>query len=154
MLQLHPTNRNTGYSCVGSVCMSVILVLDQQPSHYCHMVSRHLYHFHVWLSTHVWNQDSRPAVLYVTASRDYQACCSTHVFKLCSVTAGMFVTVAPSHLAHRIQACIQTHLKLWGCASRYVCYTCFRPTVVSSMLLPTNGLLSTIAPGHQACMLQ
>ena len=105
MLQLHPTNRNAGYSCVGSVCMSVILVPDQQHSHYCHRVSRHLYHFHVWLSTHVWNQDSRPAVIYVTASRDYQACCSTHVFKLCSETAGMFVTVAPRYLAHRIQAC-------------------------------------------------
>ena len=95
-----PTNRNAGYSFVGSVCMSVILVPDQQPSHYCHRVSRHLYHFHVWLSTHVWNQDSRPAVIYVTASRDYQACCSTHVFKLCSETAGMFVTVAPGYLAH------------------------------------------------------
>ena len=106
MLQLHPTNRNAGYSCFGSVCMSVILVPDQQPSHYCHRVSRHLYHFHVWLSTHVWNQDSRSAVIYVTASRDYQACCSTHVFKLCSETAGMFVTVAPGHWAHRIQACI------------------------------------------------
>ena len=55
ILQLHPTNRNAGYSCVGSVCKSVILVPDQQPSHYCHRVSRHLYHFHVWLSTHVWN---------------------------------------------------------------------------------------------------
>ena len=42
----------------------------------------------------------------VTASRDCQACCSTHVFKLCSETAGMFVTVAPDHFAHRIQACI------------------------------------------------
>ena len=106
MLQLHPTNRNAGYSCIGSVCMSVILVPDQQPSHYCHRVSRHLYRFHVWLSTHVWNQDSRPAVIYVTASRDYQACFSTHVFKLCSETAGMFVTVAPGYLAHPIQACI------------------------------------------------
>ena len=104
MLQLHPTNRNAGYSCVRSVCMSVILVLDQQPSHYCQRVSRHLYHFHVWLSTHVWNQDSRPTVIYVTASRDYQACYSTHVFKLCSETAYMFVTVAPKYLAHRIQA--------------------------------------------------
>ena len=106
MLQLHPTNRNAGYSCIGSVCKSVILVPDQQPSHYCHRVSRHLYLFHVWLSTHVWNQDSRPAVIYVTASRNYQACCSTHVFKLCSETAGMFVTVAPGYLAHRMQACI------------------------------------------------
>ena len=44
--------------------------------------------------------------MYVTASRDYQACCSTHVSKLCSETAGMFVTVAPGHLAHGIQACI------------------------------------------------
>ena len=106
MLQLHPTNRNAEYSCVGSVCMSAILVPDQQPSHYCHRVSRHLYHFHVWLSTHVWNQDTRPAVIYVTASKDYQACCGTNVFKLCSETEGMFVTVAPGHLAHRIQACI------------------------------------------------
>ena len=112
MLQLHPTNRNAGYSCVGSVCMSVILVPDQQPGHYCHRVSRHLYHFHVWLSTHVWKQDSRPAVIYVTTSRDYQACCSTHVFKLCSETAGMFVTIASGHLAHQIQVFVTSNTSI------------------------------------------
>ena len=115
MLQLHLTNRNAGYSCVDSVCMSVILVPDQQPSHYCHRLSRHLYYYTcliMWhrTSTHVWNQDSRPAVIYVTALQYYQACCSTHVFKLCSETAGMFVIVAPGHLAHRIQACISVRV--------------------------------------------
>ena len=141
MLQLHPTNRNAGYSCVGSVCMSVILVPDQQPSHYCHRIRRHLYNFHVWLSTHVWNQDSRPAVLYVTASRDHQACCSTHVFKLCSETAGMFVTVVPGHLAHRIQACISVRFAKHICSCGAVpagmsFYTCLRPAVMSTMLVP------------------
>ena len=140
--KLHPTNRNAGYSCIGSVCMSVILVPDQQPSHYCHRVSRHLYHFHVWLSTYVWNQDSRPAVIYVTASGDYQACCITHVFKLCSETAGMFVTVAPGYLAHPIQACISvrfanTFVVVGLCQQvcllhlpqtrSYVFYACTRP---------------------------
>ena len=142
MLQLHLTNRNPGYSCVGSVCMSVILVPDQQPSHHCHRVSRHLYLLHVWLSTHVWNQDSSPAVIYVTASRDYQACCSTHVFKLRTETAGMFVTVAPRHLAHRIQAsisvgfantfvvvglCQQVCLLHLPQTHSYVFYACTRP---------------------------
>ena len=46
----------------------------------------------------------------VPASRDYQACCSTHVFTLCSETAGMFVRVAPGHLAHRMQACISVRV--------------------------------------------
>ena len=167
MLQLHPTNRNAGYSCVGSVCMSVILVPDQQPSHYCHRVSRHLYHFHVWLSTNVWNLDSRPAVIYVTASRDYQACCSTHVFKLCSETAGMFVTVAPGHLTHRIQVCISVRFAnkfvVVGCASRFVCYTCLRPAAMTTMLVPDqwavkhnctgpSGMYVTVAPDQQSCL--
>ena len=72
MLQLHPTNRNAGYACIGSVCMSVILVQDQQPSHYCLRVSRHLYHYTcliMWYrnSTNVLNQDSRPAVMSVNS---------------------------------------------------------------------------------------
>ena len=46
----------------------------------------------------------------VIASRDYQTCCSTHVFKLCSEIAGMFGTVAPNHLAHRMQACISVRV--------------------------------------------
>ena len=144
MIQLHPTNRNAGYSCVGSVCISVILVPDQQPSYYCHRVSRrrHLYHFHVWLSTHVWKQDSRPAIIYVTASWDYQTSCSTHVFKLLSETADMVVTVARGHLAHRIKACISvrfanTFVVVGLChqvcllhipqTRSYVFYACTRP---------------------------
>ena len=107
----HQTYRNAWYSRVGSVCMSVILVPDQQPSHYCCRVRRHLYHYTcliMWnrTSIHVRNQDSRPAVMSVTASRDYQVCCSTHFSKLCCETAGMFVTVSAYHFAHRIQACI------------------------------------------------
>ena len=108
-LHQHPTKRNAGYSNVGPVCMSVILVPDQQPSHYCHRVSRHLYHYAcltMWnrTSIHVRNQDSRPAVMSVPASRDYQACCSTDFLKLCCETAGMFVTVSSDHFAHRIQS--------------------------------------------------
>ena len=33
-------------------------------------------------------------------------------------------------------------------------YTCHRPKVMSLWSYPTNGLVSTIAPDHQACMLQ
>ena len=151
---LHHTSNNVCYNCtrltgmLGThaldqcACLLYIQVPDQHPSHYCHRVSRHLYHFHVWLSTHVWNQDSRPAVIYVTASGDYQTCCSTHVFKLCSETAGMFVTVAPGHLAHPIQACISvrfanTFLVVGLCQQvcllhlpqtrSYVFYACTRP---------------------------
>ena len=159
MLQLHPTNRNAGYSCVGSVCMSVILVPDQQPSHYCQRVGRHLYHFHIWLSTHVWNQDSRPAVIYVTASRDHQACCSTHVLNLCSETAGIFVTVALGHLArlntsmHFCKIC--KHICCCGAVSAGMSVTLAPdPQLCLLCLYLTKGLLSTIAPDHQACMLQ
>ena len=99
--------------------------------------------------------------IYVTASRDNQACCSTHVFKLCSETAGMFVTVAHGHLAHRIQTCFS--VRLWGCASRYVCYTCLRPAVMPSMLVPDqwavkhnctrpSGMYVTVAPDQQSCL--
>ena len=98
----HPTNRNAGYSSVESVCMSVILVPDQQPRHYFHRVSRHLYHYTcliMWnrTSIHVKNQDSRhliySRVISVTASRDYQAILQyPFFFKVCSETAGMFVT--------------------------------------------------------------
>ena len=83
-----------------------------------------------------------PAVIYVTASRDYQACCSTDVFKLCFETTGMYVTVAPGHLAHQIQACISvrfanTFVVVGLCQQlcllhlpqtrSYVFYACTRP---------------------------
>ena len=38
--------------------------------------------------------------------------------------------------------------------SRYICYPWPRPAVMSLCSYPTNGLVSTIAPDHQACMLQ
>ena len=101
------------------------------------------------------------------ASRDYQACCSTHVFKLCSETAGMFVTVAPGYLAHRIQACISvrcanTFVVVELC-QQYVGYTCLRPAVMSSMLVPdhravkhnctrSSGMYVTVAPDQQSCL--
>ena len=90
-----PTKRNAGYSCVGSVCMYAILVPNQQSSHYCHRVSRHIVHYACLIMWH--NKDFRPA-------QDYQACYSTHVLKLCSETADMSVAIAPGdHFAHRIQ---------------------------------------------------
>ena len=73
----YPNNMNAGYPSVGSVCMYFILVPDQQPrprpSHYCHRVSRHIYHYAcliMWnrTSIHIKHQDSRPAVMSVTAS--------------------------------------------------------------------------------------
>ena len=54
-VKIAQTNRNAWYSCVGSVCMSVILVPDQQPSHYCHRVSRHLCHYACLI---MWNRPS------------------------------------------------------------------------------------------------
>ena len=38
--------------------------------------------------------------------------------------------------------------------NQQVCYTCFRPAVMSLCSYPTNGLVSTIAPDHHACILQ
>ena len=132
MLKLHPTNRNPAFSMnhFGQNFQFFHWLLFSRnfwmelkrkaPKHQTSQqifiisstcgVSRHLYHFHIWLSTHVWNLDSWPAVIYVTASPDYQACCSTHIFKLCSETAGMFVAVAPDYLAHQIQACISVRI--------------------------------------------
>ena len=53
-----PTNRNAGYSNIGSVCISVILVQDQQPNHYCHRVSKHLYHYACLI---IWHRTSTHA---------------------------------------------------------------------------------------------
>ena len=96
-------------------------------------------------NSYIWN-----------SSRDYQACCRTHFFKLCSETAGMFVTVAPGHLAHRIQTCLSvrfanTFVVVGLC--QQVCLLHLPQTrsyVLILCLYPTNGLLSTIALDHQA----
>ena len=160
----HPTNRNAGDSSVGSVCMSVILVSDQQPSHYCHRASRQLYHYTcliMWnrISIHVRNQDYRPAVMYVKASQDYQACYSTHFLKHCIETVGMFVTVSPDHLAYRIQAYISvkvasTFVVVELSQQVYPLYLHQTRSHVSYDCTQPMGLVSTIAPNHQAGMLQ
>ena len=114
---LHHTSNNVCYNCTQPTRMLGTHALDQcacllylyQTNNPAIIATGSVDIFtitHVWWfgiePAHVWNQDSRPAVIYVTASRDYQACCSTYVFKLCSETAGKFVTVAPGHLAHRL----------------------------------------------------
>ena len=115
--------------------MSVILVPDQQHSHYCYRVSGHLYHFHVLICTHVWNQDSRPAVIYVTASRDYQACCSTHFFKL-------FL---------KQQACLwQLHQAIWHIEYKHAfCKICKH---ICSCGAVSAGLSVTLASDPQLCL--
>ena len=103
----------------------------------------------------------------VTALRDYQACCSTHVFKRCSETACIFVTVAPGHLAHRIQACISVtfantfvvvglcqqvcllHLPQTG---SYVFYVCTRPRAVKHNCTRPSDMYVTVAPDQQSCL--
>ena len=35
-----------------------------------------------------------------------------------------------------------------------ICHTCLRPAAMPLRSYPTNGLVSTIAPDHQTCMLQ
>ena len=105
--------------------------------------------------------------IYVTASRDYQACCSIHVFKLCSETAGMFVTVAPGYLAHRIQACISVRFANTFVVAELCQQVCRlhlpQPAVMSSMLVPdqwavkynctrSSSMFVTEAPDQQPCL--
>ena len=71
-----------------------------------------------------------------------------HIGYNCTLTACMSVRVAPHQ-----QICLN-QLQLTIKHTRYIFYTCLRPTVMSLSSYPTNGLVSTIAPGHQACMLQ
>ena len=61
-------------------------------------------------------------------------------------------------LAFYQQMCLKqlqlTYQHICSCVavtSRYICYTCLRPTVMSICSYPTNGLENTIAQDHQAC---
>ena len=79
-----------------------------------------------------------------------------HVGNSRTLTACMSVGVA----SHR-QICFKqlqlTSKHICSCGgwtSRFICYTCLRPAVMSLCSYQTNGLVSTIAPDHQACMLQ
>ena len=69
------------------------------------------------------------------------------------------MTVAPGHLAHRIQACISvrftnTFVVVGLCQQECLLHYASDPQLCLLCLYPTNGLLRTIAPDHQACMLQ
>ena len=101
-------------------------------------------------------------------------------FKRCFEPTGMFIAVAPNQLARQIQLnstcmhvclrCIyqQIHMYVWiSCnwltstsvavwlnQQVYICCSCLRPAVMSLCSYQTNGLVSTIAPDHHACILQ
>ena len=64
---------------------------------------------------------------------------------------------AASHQQICLNQLQQTSKPICSCGggtSRYICYTCLRSAVMSLCSYPTNGPVSTIAPDHQACMLQ
>ena len=79
-----------------------------------------------------------------------------HVVYNCPLTACMSVRGA-SHQQiwlNQLQLTSKHIRSCGGWTSRYICDTCLRPAVMSLFSYPTNGLVSTIAPDHQACMLQ
>ena len=129
---------------------------------------------------HVWLCDTWPVHMSetkqfcsVTASPDQPAYCSTHVFKICSyvlqlhpstwhvdynctLTACMSVRIA-SHqqiCLNQLQLTSKHICCCQGWTIRYICYTCLISAIMSLCSYPINGLVSTLAPDHQACMLQ
>ena len=97
-------------------------------------------------------------------------------FKCCFEPTGMCVAVAPDHLARRLQlnstsmhvckSCIYQHICLnqLQLTNNHICSCVAEPTGIYVTLTsdpqmslcsyPINGLVSTIAPDHHACILQ
>ena len=79
-----------------------------------------------------------------------------HVGYNCLLTACMSVRVA-SHQQIYLNQLQLTSMHICSCGgwtSRFICYTCLRPTGMCLWSYPTDGLVNTIAPDHQACILQ
>ena len=119
-------------------------------------------------SVHVCSTYTRPAVqpsfpqgqqTYLPLSMfDYvaQDQYNWHVGYNCLLTACMSFRVA-SHQQIYLNQLKLTSKHICSCGgwtSRYICYTCLRPTGMCLWSYPTNGLVNTIAPDIQACMLQ
>ena len=95
-------------------------------------------------------------------------------FKCCFEPTGMFVAVAPDHLARRLQlnstsihvcqSCIYqqicfiqlqlTYNHICSCVAEPACIYVTPASDMSLCLYPTNKLVSTVAPDHHACILQ
>ena len=92
----------SGHVCscyIRPVCMSVLLSPDQLPKHHCHRVSRHIYHY-VALDQHTCLKTSRYVCnIFARLADILQYPC----FNRCFEPIGMFVSVAPDHLARRLQ---------------------------------------------------
>ena len=74
----------------------------------------------------------------------------------CTLTACMSVRIASNQqiCLNQLQLTRKHICSCEGGTIRYICYTCFISAVMSLCSYTTNGLVSTIAPDHQACMLQ
>ena len=140
MLQLHPTNRNGGYCCTGSVGMSVQVTFGQcaclfyflptsspaslpqgqQTYLPMHMIDYVALDQHTCLkpSSYVCNSFTRLAGML-------QYSC----FKRCFEPTGMFVAVAPDHLGRRLQL---------NSTSIHVCYSCIYQQICLNQLQLTN----------------
>ena len=122
-------------------------------------------------STHVWNQAvfheiSRPVAAGMSlkfALKQQAYVIQLHLTtwhvgynNYCTLTACMSVRVAPHQqkCLNQLQLTSNHICSCGGSTSRYICYTCLRPAVMSLCLHQTNRLVSTIPPDHQSCMLQ
>ena len=116
MLQLHPTSRNAGYCCTGSADMSVHATFGQCACLFYFLPTSspciidtgsadiftivHVMFDYVALDQHTCLKPSS----YVCNSFTRQAGMLQYpCFKCCFEPTGMFVAVAPDHLARRLQ---------------------------------------------------
>ena len=150
MLQLHPTYRNAGYCCTGSVgmsvqvtsgqwpmCMSVLLSPDQQPRHHCHRVSRHIQHYACLIMWHWTSICLKPSSYVCNSFMRLAGMLQYHCFKHCFEPTGMSVAIAPNHLAHRLQL---------NSTSMHVCWSCiYKQTCLNQLQLTNKHICTCVA---------
>ena len=95
LLKLHPTSVHVSSTCTRPAAQ---LSLSQGRQTYLPL---HMFDY----GTQDQYTCLKPIRFSVTASKDQQACCNTHVFNhvFCSQPAGMFDTVAPDHITRWLQ---------------------------------------------------
>ena len=126
MLHLHLTNRNNGYCCTGSAGMSVQVTAGQ-----CARCST-FYRPAVQASLPQGQQTYLPLRMFDYVTLDQHTClklssyvCNSFTrlagmlqypcFKRCFEPTGMFVVVAPDHLARRLQFNSTSMHVYWSC---------------------------------------
>ena len=118
MLQLNPTNRNAGYFCTGSGGK-----LHMASMHVCYTFSRPaaqaslLQGQQTYLPLHMFDYVAldqhtclKPSNYVCNSFRRLAGMLQYSCFKCCFEPTGMFVAVAPDHLACRLQLLFELHL--------------------------------------------